>query len=72
MRQVFGWLGSCPETKRTDQFLRYGLAPVAADEYISYCSEAQKLSFAWALLLSNLSLLIMEVYFLCLKFSQIP
>ena len=39
MRQVFGWLGSCPETKRI-HFLRYGLAPVAADEYISYCSEA--------------------------------
>ena len=39
MRQVFGWLGSCPETKRSF-FLRYGLAPVAADEYISYCSEA--------------------------------
>ena len=39
MRQVFGWLGSCPETKRTFLFLRYGLAPVAADEYISYCSE---------------------------------
>ena len=42
MRQVFGWLGSCPETKRTILFLRYGLAPVAADEYISYCSESQE------------------------------
>ena len=42
MRQVFGWLGSCPETKRTGLFLRYGLAPVAADEYISYCSESQE------------------------------
>ena len=41
MRQVFGWLGSCPETKRI-HFLRYGLAPVAADEYISYCSESQE------------------------------
>ena len=56
MRQVFGWLGSCPETKRTVLFLRYGLAPVAADEYISYCSESQEDLFVWALLLSNILL----------------
>ena len=56
MRQVFGWLGSCPETKRTSLFLRYGLAPVAADEYISYCSESQEDLFVWALLLSNILL----------------
>ena len=73
MRQVFGWLGSCPETKRTVSFLRYGLAPVAADEYISYCSEAQKaficVGIYYYLLLSLHNT---EVYFLCKKFFQIP
>ena len=40
MRQVFGGWGVAPKRKEF-QFLRYGLAPVAADEYISCCSEAQ-------------------------------
>lgn len=40
MRQVFGGWGVAPKRKELS-FLRYGLAPVAADEYISYCGDAQ-------------------------------
>lgn len=69
MRQVFGWLGSCPETKRTVSFLRYGLAPVAADEYISYCSETQNM-FVWALLLSNI-LLSLHNLWRCIFYAKI-
>ncbi len=40
MRQVFGGWGVAPKRKES-KFLRYDPAPVAADEYISYCGEAQ-------------------------------
>ena len=38
MRQVFDGWGVASKRKEF-LFLRYGLAPVAAGEYISYCSE---------------------------------
>ena len=40
MRQVFGGWGVAPKRKEP-LFLRYDLAPVATDEYISYCGDAQ-------------------------------
>ena len=68
MRQVFGWLGSCPETKR---FYSYDMVshPLLQMSTSHVVVKPQTL-FVWALLLSNILLSLhnfMEVYFLCKK-----
>lgn len=52
MRQVFGGWGVAPKRKEF-QFLRYGLAPVAADEYISYCSGTQSVFCVGIIIILN-------------------
>ena len=72
MRQVFGGWGVAP--KRKECFSSYDMVshPLLQMSTSHIVVKRKFFLFVWALLLSNLSLLIMEVYFLCLKFSQIP
>ena len=66
MRQVFGWLGSCPETKRISisyDMVSHPLLQMST----SHIVVKRKLIFTWALLLFNITAFNMEVYFLCKK-----
>ena len=56
MRQVFGWLGSCPETKRI--FNSYDMVshPLLQMSTSHIVVNHKKDLFVWALLLSNILL----------------